>query len=442
MKDLVFQLRKLLLIKGESSARQMMSLLGLSQPTVSRTIRALQDEILVAGSGRSTLYSLKREIRSLGFEFPVFIVDESGQAEHVADLVSIQPRNWMVKSKIKEINSKTYSDLPYWLDDIRAAGFIGRLIPQRFPELFFPKDIQRWVTDDHIQYLVTSAWDTIGNIIIGERPFELYTQNKHKQSPGIPLIKRGQEYQKLADELVLLGEPGSSAGGEQPKFLTTKANTPVLVKFSPKDISPTAQRRKELLIAEHLCLEVLRESGFDAAKSEIIEVGEQIFLELERFDRVGAFGRKGIISLNAIDLEFAGVIDSWRKVAIALLQKKKLTKEDFKEILLRYYFGLCTANGDMHAGNISFYSHGEKLLGLAPVYDMLPMDYSPIYEQARPFIFSPPNLLPNEKEFWIEVVPIAIKFWKKLITHKKISAEFKVVAKSWLDFLVQVTNRN
>ena len=44
----------------------------------------------------------------------------------------------------------------------------------------------------------------------------------------------------------------------------------------------------------------------------------QLFLEVPRFDRIGERGRRGVVSLKALDDEFAGLAADWPKIAAAL----------------------------------------------------------------------------------------------------------------------------
>jgi hypothetical protein len=67
----------------------------------------------------------------------------------------------------------------------------------------------------------------------------------------------------------------------------------------------------DLLVAEHLALELLAAHGYAAARSAIVTGGERVFLEVERFDRVGAHGRVGYVSLRALDADFGAAPTSW-----------------------------------------------------------------------------------------------------------------------------------
>jgi hypothetical protein len=79
--------------------------------------------------------------------------------------------------------------------------------------------------------------------------------------------------------------------------------THVLVKFSSPRNSPQGVRWSDLLIAEHVASVVLNEHGITGARSELLEYDWRVFLQSERLDRLGADGRRGVASLNCIDLD-------------------------------------------------------------------------------------------------------------------------------------------
>lgn len=149
-------------------------------------------------------------------------------------------------------------------------------------------------TDTHaLRALRVHGHDVAGNLLVGEP-----ARDRFPASPVLdPAAEDGKaaHYARLA-QVTARGElPGSSAGGEQPKF-TAWAVTPdgarhVIVKFSEVEEGPVSERWRDLLLAEHLALETPRETGIAAATTRIFEHGAQRFLEVERFDRVGAATR-------------------------------------------------------------------------------------------------------------------------------------------------------
>jgi hypothetical protein len=78
--------------------------------------------------------------------------------------------------------------------------------------------------------------------------------------------------------------------------MTAEGPRHVIVKFSEMLESPVSERWRDLLLAEHLALETLNQSGVLAARTLIIDHGSQRFLEVERFDRIGELGRRAVIA--------------------------------------------------------------------------------------------------------------------------------------------------
>lgn len=113
------------------------------------------------------------------------------------------------------------------------------------------------------------------------------------------------------------GEPaGSSVAGEQPKF-TAWLRQPeegrvfaVLVKFTDRLDTPTGRRWADLLAAEAIALGMLGGVSIDEAEKfqpQVFDFVGRRFYELPRFDRIGAHGRRGVVSLRALhDAGFTG----------------------------------------------------------------------------------------------------------------------------------------
>ncbi len=231
-----------------------------------------------------------------------------------------------------------------------------------------------------------------------------------------------------------MGAPGSSTGGEQPKFLSTilPENKPVIVKFSPPTYTEIGERVADLLICEHIALQVLKKFSRNAADSEIIIYENRVFLEMKRFDRLNKFGRRGIISLGTLDAEFSGVMGSWTESAKMLVNKKILSLNFIKEIRWLELFGEYIANNDMHLFNLSFFMNGLQITQLTPVYDMLPMLFRPINNQLVSRKFTPPLPSANDVGILEEVYKAAILFWNEVLKDDRISKSFKKITRDCL----------
>lgn len=67
-------------------------------------------------------------------------------------------------------------------------------------------------------------------------------------------------------------------------------------------------------------------------------------------------------------------------------------------------------------------------MGLAPVYDMLPMMYAPQQNQLVTRTFNPELPKSDEKTVWNEALSAARDFWAQVQKHSMISDEFKKLA--------------
>ncbi|MFT5590580.1 MAG: hypothetical protein ACI9ZF_002773 [Bradyrhizobium sp.] len=168
--------------------------------------------------------------------------------------------------------------LPYFIQDLRPQGFLGRTVPKDNAALDLPLDVLKWSDDDVLYYLERRSGNSMGDLLVGSESYRRRRQNHAKGAQAvITETDRYQRYPELAGRAFRGDLPGSSAGGEQPKFLATisgdEADQPsrrVLVKFSAALDTPGGRRWGDLLIAEHHALNTLALHGVAAAKSDIL----------------------------------------------------------------------------------------------------------------------------------------------------------------------------
>jgi len=120
----------------------------------------------------------------------------------------------------------------------------------------------------------------------------------------------------------------------------------------------------------------------EAAKSRIVTYEGCTFLEVERFDRHGMFGRSALCSLATLDAALIGDGSTdWPRLAARFATAFLLTPDDEARIQHVWWFGRLIANTDVYTGNFSFRPQGS--LTLAPAYYMLPMLYAPLPGGAK-----------------------------------------------------------
>jgi len=249
-------------------------------------------------------------------------------------------------------------------------------------------------------------------------------------------------YGEMADQAIAGEWPGSSAAGEQPKFTACVRRdglpVSVIVKFSGSAGRPEDQRWADLLMAEHVAASLLNRHGIPAARTSIVRCG-RAFLEVTRFDRTGAHGRRNIVSLSSLSAAFYGeLMAPWTQIASTLEADGWITPEDARRMALLWWFGTLIGNTDMHYGNLSFYLTPGRPLRLAPAYDMLPMFYRPDLEGRLPDRqLSPAPPPPEQIDTWSRAIEIAIEFWRAVADEQEISREFRTIAGRSLEALAK-----
>ena len=356
---------RLLLAHGAMASRQIVEKTGLSQPTISRALAAMSDEVVRIGSGSAIRYALRD--RSRGFaSAPIFRVGDEGLISKLGSLVPVRPDGFAME---QAGGVTLHSDgLPWWLFDMRPQGYLGRAYAATYgAALGLPPNPEYWSDTDVIRALLAHGHDAIGNLLIGE-----LARDRFVSMPVPSPVDRARDYPALARAAGFGELPGSSAGGEQPKFCAYTTRGHVLVKFSELDNNPLSERWRDLLLAEHLALSVL---GVETA---VFDFDGQRFLEVPRFDRIGQFGRVGVLSLRALDAEFVGDVSApWPSLVSRLASSGHVHADSVDGAAQLWAFGTLIGNTDMHAGNLSFVSRGGNSLQLAPAYDVLPMGFAP-----------------------------------------------------------------
>lgn len=429
--------------------------LGVTAQTIRRLLAELPaDTLLIAGRRSQTRYALRRPLRGALGSLPLFAVDAEGRAEELPALTPVEPVGtfWLPAAPTWPIPHESsggwWGGLPYPFYAMRPAGYLGRLFARaEHAALDVSEDPDAWDDDDILWVLSRRGADAPGNLILGVEAFDHWLQARVADLQPLPATDQPEGYARLAAQAVTLGGGGSSAAGEFPKFaalrdLPGSATPHVLVKFSGASGSIAERRWGDLLVCEHLALERVRHlAGVSSARSRIVEHAGRVFVETERFDRVGLHGRLPVCSLDVIEPAFIGARETaWPALAHRLHELQRIDADALSAIERLWWYGRLIANTDMHLGNLTF--HVDRTFRLAPAYDMLPMAYAPLPGgEVAPRAFRPDLPQPQQRPGWLSACTVAIDFWLAAGTDARISDAFRALCRDNAAHLRDIADR-
>ena len=417
---------------------------GLSQSTFSRLIDSLEGQIAVLGRKRGARYGLLRNVRGQGSRFPVYEVDAEGNVSPGASLLALSGGKYWFEPEGDGAGT-LYDGVPFFIEDMRPQGFLGRSFSARFPELNLPARISDWNQDHVITALLNRGEDCPGNLVVGDASLARLLSAPQKEAP-LAMEERGAAFDAMANAALGGNPPGSSAAGEQLKFTTLLARDgqprKAIVKFSPPLSSAAGRRWADLLICESIALRIADASGIPASKAEVVLTPHRAYLQVVRFDRFGLRGRRGVVSLGALDDDLFGERNTTYIEAAGRLQGAGiLSASESDQLRWIGIFGELIANTDMHYGNVSLFSTLQKSYRLAPLYDMLPMLYAPVAEEVQEREFVPRIPSTAAATQWKSASNAAVAFWKAISEDTRVSGEFRQIAAQNRDKVAELAER-
>lgn len=209
---------------------------------------------------------------------------------------------------------------------------------------------------------------------------------------------------------------------------------------------PIRKQLASLPANEHMCMQLARRIGLDAAETHLVHVPESVLL-VRRFDRIEH--EDGVRRLHIVDgcqalglavsMKYERAYGDAAEVAhiregvsfpklFALLEQSPVPAVDKRGLLRWAIFQVLIGNTDAHGKNVSFYcdQHG---LRLAPAYDMVCMaaldaGFPDVYAMAIGDAFTENELSPYE---WAHF-GFLCKLPFRLVAHELEGLATKVVA--------------
>jgi hypothetical protein len=436
-------LLRLLRQRGALPSAELQRALGVSRATLSRAVARCRGEVLRFGQARATMYATPRHIAGQS-TWPLYRITDTAGVEVLGEVVAVGRAEFALRSRRPlpafmppPFAAGVFPDLPWFLDDQRPQGFLGRHFAHRLAAVLgTPDDLKLWTGDHVVAALIQHGEEQLGDLVLGERCLERALAAIEQPIGALTLAERERVYPVLA-RAALQGEPiGSSPGGEQQKFTATlslpERCESLIVKFVEVDANPVAMRWASLLRCEALAATTLREHGIGAAADRVLEAAGQLFLESPRFDRTARLGRRGLVSLAALDAAFYGHARiAWWQFAISLRDDGWISADDADSLQRIHWFGSLIGNTDMHLGNTSLILTDACPLALAPVYDMLPMLWQPSPQGTLvPRTLTVPIPAPGQLQHWRWAAKAALQFWAEVAAEPLIDDELKRAAEA------------
>lgn len=421
-------------------AGRLLTSLGVSRPVLGRLVAEAGSQVLRIGKARATRYA-SRARTPAGSSWPIWRMRPDATLEELGVLHALRGERFQFETngdrpnltRVVEEVPGHFPGLPWFLDDLRPQGFLGRtLARQQATRLGVPRDLSRWGLADTLVAITRTGGTGIGDLLPGSLAVDEALAECANPGDALGADQREARYADMA-EAVLAGEVvGSSPGGEQPKFTATvetaEGRYAALVKFAVPDSGQAARRWADLLVCEQLALRCLEEAGLPAPRTNLIDSNGYTCLEVRRFDRTPVhLGRIGFVSLAALDAAFVGSGgDDWGIAGHRLAQLGWITRETAAQMACLHWFGRMIGNSDMHPGNLGFQLVDHGPLALAPVYDMLPMSLAPsstgAVRPASPLALAAPTR-PGQSSPIGWAARLAEQFWMRVAASERIQGE-------------------
>jgi hypothetical protein len=436
---------------GPLSATEAAFRLGVDPATMKRQAKAAGSAVLTLGRGKTTRYAAAANSLTGIVQLPLHWIDEEGSAHEFAILSHVAPDHTHVYGHARRgapsnasglgVNAIARGDYPWFLTPLKLRGYIGRAARFRLGAIVQNWDThpERWTLAQQLFASQSSVLDHAGAILIGDDSLAAWQRSLSQTPYSDDEATLATVYDQLAHEAMSGRVACSCADGKQPKFSTrvvdTKGNIrEVLVKFSPPRGTPFGERWNDLLHAEAIATDVLRDHGLAVPNTRIIRSEKRTYFESARIDRIGATGRRHLLPLYAAHAACnPGAQQHWANSVAQLAAQKRIAYGAVATTQTLYAFGQLIGNTDMHFGNLGVIVESPQEIAktrftLAPCYDMLPMRFAPSAHSDLEYTAFTPELSAALPETIKKLAhAMASEFWKRV-------EDCESVSEAWREF--------
>lgn len=385
--------------EGPTSGTGLLRTLQLPQPRLERALQTLQREgqVLQAGTQRRPHYALPRRIAGAGTRWPVYQVDAAGNVREFGRLTALMPRHFQFDpcAGVAGISD----GLPWFLRSAALASL--RHVPEAGE-------------DARLYWLVEQGGDVPGDLIIGAAALDAWRRST-AQPTALPASERGVHYPRLAAAVdaaqssfdVLLDHGGHAARAT--------------VKFSAPRDTAAGRSGADLLICEHLALGYLNSRGVAAAHSRVYRFEGRIYLEVDRFDRVGVAGRRGLVPIGAALGSHGVAFVSWSHAAAHLHSVGALPKNDARQVRLLEAFAVLIGRAQRGPDALVLFDRHDGTFALAPAFDLQP--HVPALSGSAPGPAMP--MVAGLEDVWPQARRLAEGYWERLAGEAQLTPSLR-----------------
>ena len=169
------------------------------------------------------------------------------------------------------------------------------------------------------------------------------------------------------EDLQRLLRAGSSLGGARPKAHVLGAAGRVAIAKFPSPSSDTWN----VMAWEKVALDLARDGGLAVPDSQLIRIGDQHVLVIDRFDRRGA-ARIGYASAKTMLEAGNGDQRSYLEIAAVIEERSTAATAELRQLWRRMAFSILISNTDDHLRNHGFLHERGESWTLSPAFDLNP----------------------------------------------------------------------
>jgi hypothetical protein len=237
--------------RGLVGSKRLQAITGKSQATIARALASLGPRVIQLGKARRTLYAVPKSILGWSGEQVLTVVDAAGHTSTWGRLCYLEGQRIYVEQAGSPASGAgmritTENALPWFLEPLRLQGFLGKLRGAAMG--FADNNPEHWSLEQVLFAVLAHEHDNPGAFSLGDGTHG----NSANTLAPTDLAARGVYYDSLSQDAAKMVSKGSSAGGEQPKFLATVRSTgghleSLIVKFTPPRGTPFGERWHDLL---------------------------------------------------------------------------------------------------------------------------------------------------------------------------------------------------